>query len=1032
MNGKDHLSGTGSRRFLIVFTALVLLVTVSVALSETVWSTTPPEGLYITKTQYRGRVRETAQGTSPTMDGWTLYDQVAGAWGDWISNGQTAISAETDREVRTVSHAAVTATTSYKYRRYKYVNTSDGKTYLTYGSNWATSHGYSGTWEYKEVTVSDRLSPYNVYDGVQSYGVKGNFWFYEEPVVTTQTPAWTEYQYRTRTRTYYFCRYGSWSDWQDDPLTASDALDVETRTLYAADESKLPSTIEVGEISEVSVVKGTGMQLCRLNNLPIFTWRSSDPWVASVDQSGYLSAHNEGTATVTVSMVSGSSASIQVNVYDSEGMTAPASLTEIDANAFKNTAFKVVDLRASHSASIAAGAFAGSGELKLLVAPDSLTQISDTAFTNSGVIFACTSNNAAAAYARNKNIPYYVIGQEQPYVKVTSVTLSASTLTVRMKDSASLTAQTQPSDATSPRLIWQSSNPAVATVSSSGTVTGVSVGSATVTVTAADNASATASCTVTVTPIPVSAITLSAQSLNVVKGGSATLTATVSPADASNKAVTWTSSNTSVATVSAGGVVSGIASGTAQITCTAADGSGVSATCTVNVTPDTLTGDTYFNSVAAESITQTDATIRFRPKQSDYPTAGGFYFGTSESNLRLIKSETYSAIANNIFFNITKYYGALSPNTKYYYKVYYVYGGVTYYSAVHNLTTLQNVTISPASSSVEVGENETKQLSVTTNVSGASVSWASSNTSIATVSSSGVVSGKKGGTVTVTATATYVNSTATATFTVTVNPIKYHVVIIGNYNYSLSTLENIFNFVHNIPIIGDWLSPTEYVPAPGMKNDSECLARAMRVNCQNHNQTPDVHYYLDISKSAALNHIRSDFSVADYNDINIFYFGGHGSESTHNLCMYNGDQISPSELRSAFSNVKGKTLVMICACYSGTFTNFASGLTSGSFYVMTSCQSNEETYNKYQNSAYVNFGYFLLLGMGWDDPNQSETAYLNADLQGNGDGAVTLDEMYTYLSYRVTSDADLRGGEQHTTRSWSSGQGDFVIYLKAN
>ena len=83
----------------------------------------------------------------------------------------------------------------------------------------------------------------------------------------------------------------------------------------------------------------------------------------------------------------------------------------------------------------------------------------------------------------------------------------------------------------------------------------------------------------------VSKITLSKKSATILVGKSGTLTATVTPKTALNKELTWTSSNKNIATVSAKGVVKGIAPGTVTITAKAKDGSGVKATCklTVNV-----------------------------------------------------------------------------------------------------------------------------------------------------------------------------------------------------------------------------------------------------------------------------------------------------------------------------------------------------------------------------------------------------------------------------------------------------------------
>lgn len=98
--------------------------------------------------------------------------------------------------------------------------------------------------------------------------------------------------------------------------------------------------------------------------------------------------------------------------------------------------------------------------------------------------------------------------------------------------------------------------------------------------------SQTATLTVQAKPasVPVTGVKLNKGSLTLQEKGSDTLTATVEPADATNQDVIWKSSDTSIATVSADGTVTAISAGTATITATAKDGSGVSASCTLTVT----------------------------------------------------------------------------------------------------------------------------------------------------------------------------------------------------------------------------------------------------------------------------------------------------------------------------------------------------------------------------------------------------------------------------------------------------------------
>ena len=140
----------------------------------------------------------------------------------------------------------------------------------------------------------------------------------------------------------------------------------------------------------------------------------------------------------------------------------------------------------------------------------------------------------------------------------------------------------EPANATNKAVTWSSDNISVATVDANGLVTAVAEGSATITVTTEDgNKTATCEVTVTTATVPVTGVTLDPTSLTLNVNQTATLTATITPNDATNQNVTWTSDNPSVATVS-GGVVTAVAPGEATITATTQDGS-FDATCTVTV-----------------------------------------------------------------------------------------------------------------------------------------------------------------------------------------------------------------------------------------------------------------------------------------------------------------------------------------------------------------------------------------------------------------------------------------------------------------
>ena len=181
-------------------------------------------------------------------------------------------------------------------------------------------------------------------------------------------------------------------------------------------------------------------------------------------------------------------------------------------------------------------------------------------------------------------IRFYPTGAVGP-VAVTGVSLNKATTTIEAGQTETLVATVAPDNAENKNISWSSSNSSVATVNQNGVVSALSAGTADITVTTEDGGF-TATCKVTVTtpaePIPVTAISLS--DVSVAVGGTSTLTVTYTPADANTgKAITsWTSSNTSVATVS-DGTVRGIAAGTSTITATTEGGKTASCTVTVNV-----------------------------------------------------------------------------------------------------------------------------------------------------------------------------------------------------------------------------------------------------------------------------------------------------------------------------------------------------------------------------------------------------------------------------------------------------------------
>jgi uncharacterized protein YjdB len=157
-------------------------------------------------------------------------------------------------------------------------------------------------------------------------------------------------------------------------------------------------------------------------------------------------------------------------------------------------------------------------------------------------------------------------------VHVTKVSLNKTITNLYLGAKETLKATVAPSNATNKGVTWKSSNPKVATVSSTGLVTAKGLGTATITVTSVDGSRKVTSI-VRVNPIKVKGIKLNKTKSTLYVNAKETLKATITPSNATNKGVTWSSSNTKVATVSTSGVVTAKGKGTATITVKTKDGS---------------------------------------------------------------------------------------------------------------------------------------------------------------------------------------------------------------------------------------------------------------------------------------------------------------------------------------------------------------------------------------------------------------------------------------------------------------------------
>lgn len=357
------------------------------------------------------------------------------------------------------------------------------------------------------------------------------------------------------------------------------------------------------------------------------SWISSDTTVATINASGLVTALNLGATTITVTTQDGAKTatsaltvgtvvranncggptigSFIADTPQSASMWVSSTATAIDlaavtnpapADAYKSqrnsgqpltysygnlipNALYVVRL---HFAEIAESITAGKRKFNVTspTAADTILKNFDI-FTTAGgrykgIVrdFQIRSNATGViniVFRPIANFNYPAINAiEVGLTPLTSVSVNPSAASVGVADTTRLTAVVLPVNATNQRVVWTSSNSAVVSVDATGLVKGVSPGSAVITATT-NEGKKTASSTVTASNTVVTGVTVDATAA-VGVNNTITLSATVQPANATNKVLTWSSSNTGVLTVNQNGAITGVAPGTATITVTTQDG----------------------------------------------------------------------------------------------------------------------------------------------------------------------------------------------------------------------------------------------------------------------------------------------------------------------------------------------------------------------------------------------------------------------------------------------------------------------------
>ena len=341
---------------------------------------------------------------------------------------------------------------------------------------------------------------------------------------------------------------------------------------------------------------------------------------------------------------------------------------------------------------------------------------------------------------------------EPETVVVTGVTLDKETVTIKEGETSSLVATVLPENATNQNITWTSDNESVATVKN-GVVTGVVKGTATITVTTEDG-NFTDTCIVTVEKVEtetepetvaVTGVTLDKETVTIKEGQTATLKATVLPENATNKEVTWTSSNESIATIS-NGVITGASEGTATITVTTKDGN-FTDTCTVTVEKV----ETEPETIVVTGVTLDKEAVTIKEGQTSTLKATVLPENATNKNITWTSSnENVATISNGVITGVAEGTATITVTTK--------DGNFTDTCAVtvekeELIVDVSGVKLDKISLDMQVGEKINLVATIQPiNATIKEVTWTSSNEQVAKISENGIIEALKEGKTTITVT----------------------------------------------------------------------------------------------------------------------------------------------------------------------------------------------------------------------------------------------------------------------------------------
>lgn len=383
------------------------------------------------------------------------------------------------------------------------------------------------------------------------------------------------------------------------------SLNIQTLSLKVNDIHNLVATVSPSDADNKTIV-----------------WSSSDESVAIVDNNGNVTAINGGEAKITVSSVENS------EIRDECIVTVIQPTTGIVLNK------PALELEEDDSEQLVATITPDNASNKSVNWTSS--DISVAMVSLDGTVYAIKPGQATimATTVDGGFVALCKVTVKAKVIVAESLSLSTTTASLSVGETLQLSANILPENTSNKDIRWTSTNTEIAVVSESGLVSAIKEGNVQIVASTTDGSNLSAICETTVNSrfVPITQIAISPSSVKLAVGETFNLETQITPVDATNKKINWSSTNASVVTVDSHGQLTAKGIGKATIIASSLDGSNLSATCAVVVYEESGINDIEIDGSQYVRIYNLQGVLVYEGEYSESKLVSGTYIIISQGN----------------------------------------------------------------------------------------------------------------------------------------------------------------------------------------------------------------------------------------------------------------------------------------------------------------------------------------------------------------------------------------------------------------